>query len=56
VDPATARKIKNVGEGDAVYVVAGGRDGYVGRDGRIPEGEENARGPGFSGSPGTPRS
>jgi quercetin dioxygenase-like cupin family protein len=54
VDPATVRRIKNVGEGDAVYVVAGGRDGYVGRDGRIPEGEENARGPGFSGPPGAP--
>ena len=56
VDPATVRKIKNVGEGDAVYVVAGGRDGYVGRDGRIPEGEENSRGPGFSGPPGAPPS
>jgi quercetin dioxygenase-like cupin family protein len=52
VDPATVRRIKNVGEGDDV--VAGGRDGYVGRDGRIPEGEENARGPGFSGPPGAP--
>jgi quercetin dioxygenase-like cupin family protein len=56
VDPATLRKIKNVGEGDAVYVVAGGRDGYVGRDGRTPEGEENARGSGFSGPPGAPGS
>ena len=25
---------------DAVYVIAGGKDGYVGRDGQLPEGEE----------------
>jgi hypothetical protein len=52
VDPATVRKTKNVGEDDAVYVVVGGKDGYVGRDGRVPEGEESPRGPGFSGLPG----
>jgi quercetin dioxygenase-like cupin family protein len=52
VDPATVRKTKNVGEDDAVYVVVGGKDGYVGRDGRVPEGEESPRGPGFSGPPG----
>jgi predicted methyltransferase MtxX (methanogen marker protein 4) len=40
VDAPTARKIRNAGEEDAVYLVAGGRDGYVGRDGRVPEGEE----------------
>jgi uncharacterized cupin superfamily protein len=39
VDAATLRKIRNVGEEDAVYVIAGGKDGYVGRDGRLPEGE-----------------
>jgi uncharacterized cupin superfamily protein len=39
VDAATVRKIKNVGEGPAVYLVTGGKDGYVGRDGRQPEGE-----------------
>jgi len=39
VDPATVRKVKNVGADDAVYVVVGGKDGYVGRDGRLPEGE-----------------
>jgi mannose-6-phosphate isomerase-like protein (cupin superfamily) len=37
VDAATPRKIRNVGDEDAVYVVAGGKDGYVGRDGRAPE-------------------
>jgi uncharacterized RmlC-like cupin family protein len=39
VDAATLRQMRNVGEGDAIYVVAGGKDGYVGRDGRMPEGE-----------------
>lgn len=40
VDAPTVRQIRNVGDGDAVYVVAGGKDGYIGRDGRQPEGEE----------------
>jgi mannose-6-phosphate isomerase-like protein (cupin superfamily) len=40
VDAATPRKIRNRGDADAVYVIAGGKDGYVGRDGRVPEGEE----------------
>ena len=39
VDAATVRKIKNVGDEPAVYLVAGGKDGYVGRDGRLPDGE-----------------
>jgi quercetin dioxygenase-like cupin family protein len=52
VDAATVRKIKNVGETDAVYVVAGGKDGYVGRDGRVPDDETSPRGPGFSGPAG----
>ncbi len=39
VDAATVRKIKNVGDEPAVYLIAGGKDGYVGRDGRLPEGE-----------------
>ncbi len=34
VDASTVRSVKNVGEGDAVYVIAGGKGGYVGRDGR----------------------
>jgi mannose-6-phosphate isomerase-like protein (cupin superfamily) len=46
VDAPTVRKIRNVGEDDAVFVVAGGKDGYVGRDGRLPPGEESAFGPG----------
>lgn len=40
VDAATLRKIKNPGSEDAVYLIAGGKDGYIGRDGRMPEGEE----------------
>ena len=39
VDAATVRKIKNVGHEPAVYLVTGGKDGYVGRDGRLPEDE-----------------
>ena len=34
VDPATHRGMQNVGPGDAIVVVMGGRDGYVGRDGQ----------------------
>jgi quercetin dioxygenase-like cupin family protein len=40
VDAATVRKVSNRGEQDAVYLIAGGKDGYVGRDGRVPPGEE----------------
>ena len=40
VDAATVRKIRNVGDAEAVYLCAGGKDGYIGRDGRVPEGEE----------------
>jgi mannose-6-phosphate isomerase-like protein (cupin superfamily) len=40
VDAATVRKVRNIGDVDAVYLCAGGKDGYVGRDGRVPEGEE----------------
>jgi quercetin dioxygenase-like cupin family protein len=40
VDAATVRKMRNVGDVDAVYLCAGGKDGYVGRDGRVPPGEE----------------
>jgi quercetin dioxygenase-like cupin family protein len=40
VDAATPRKISNPGDTDAVYLIAGGKDGYIGRDGRVPEGEE----------------
>jgi quercetin dioxygenase-like cupin family protein len=52
VDAPTVRKIKNVSDEDAVYVIAGGKDGYVGRDGRLPEGEERVAPP--HGPPGAP--
>ena len=40
VDPSTVRKIRNVGDGDAIYVIVGGDGGYVGRDGRVPDEDE----------------
>jgi mannose-6-phosphate isomerase-like protein (cupin superfamily) len=45
VDAATVRSVHNVGEGDAIYLCTGGKDGYVGRDGRMPEGEQRVSGP-----------
>lgn len=45
VDAQTLRKIRNVGNGDAIYLCAGGKDGYVGRDGRMPDGEQRLSGP-----------
>ncbi|MGH2952206.1 MAG: cupin domain-containing protein [Solirubrobacterales bacterium] len=42
VDAATVRQIRNHGPEDAVYVIVGAAGGYVGRDGKQPEGE-NAR-------------
>jgi len=45
VDAATVRGLRNLSDSeDAVLVVVGGKDGYVGRDGRLPEGEEDPRG------------
>lgn len=39
VAAATHRKTRNVSGADTVYVVVGAQGGYVGRDGRRPEGE-----------------
>jgi uncharacterized RmlC-like cupin family protein len=40
VDAPTPRKLRNLSETEeAVYVVVGGKDGYVGRDGKLAEGE-----------------
>lgn len=40
VDAATHRKVKNLSDSEeAVYVVVGGKGGYVGRDGKLAEGE-----------------
>ena len=40
VDAPTHRKVHNLSDSeDAVYVVVGGKDGYVGRDGNLAPGE-----------------
>jgi quercetin dioxygenase-like cupin family protein len=40
VDAPTSRKVRNLSDSEeAVYVVVGGKDGYVGRDGKLAEGE-----------------
>lgn len=43
VDAPVPRKLRNVGDEDATYMIVGGKDGYVGRDGRRPEGEQRVR-------------
>jgi quercetin dioxygenase-like cupin family protein len=38
VDARTVRRVRNLSDSeDAIYVCAGGKDGYVGRDGRRPD-------------------
>ena len=40
VDAPTPRRLRNLSDSEeAVYVVVGGKDGYVGRDGHLAEGE-----------------
>lgn len=40
VDAPTPRRVRNLSDSEeAVYLVTGGKDGYVGRDGRLAEGE-----------------
>ena len=51
VDPTTVRRVRNAGSGDATYFIVGAKDGYVGRDGKLPDGEEITR-PGQGGSGG----
>jgi mannose-6-phosphate isomerase-like protein (cupin superfamily) len=46
VDAQTHRGMRNVGEGEAIVLVAGGKDGYVGRDGRAVEGGAEGSPPG----------
>jgi len=42
VDAPTPRKIRNLSDSeDAVYVVVGGKDGYVGRDGKLAAAESH---------------
>jgi hypothetical protein len=45
VDASTLRKVRNVGEGDATFICIGGKDGYIGRDGRMADGEQRVSGP-----------
>ena len=40
VDASTHRAMKNLGDSDAVLVIVGAKGGYVGRDGREPEGDD----------------
>ena len=49
VDAARVRKVRCVSDEPALYLVAGGKDGYVGRDGRLAEGETSRFG--ASGAP-----
>jgi mannose-6-phosphate isomerase-like protein (cupin superfamily) len=42
VDASTVRRLRNLGDEEAVYICAGGADGYVGRDG-VTVGGENPR-------------
>jgi uncharacterized cupin superfamily protein len=49
VSASTRRGLRNAGQTDAIVVVAGGKDGYVGRDGR-PAGDQGSA----SGPPGAP--
>jgi mannose-6-phosphate isomerase-like protein (cupin superfamily) len=46
VDAATHRGLSNVGAGEAVVLVAGGKDGYVGRDGQAVGGDPHGGPPG----------
>jgi mannose-6-phosphate isomerase-like protein (cupin superfamily) len=43
VDASTVRGVRNPTDGESVYVIVGGKDGYVGRDGKTAEGSEITR-------------
>ena len=45
VAPHVHRGVRNAGEGDAIVLVAGGKDGYVGRDGHAVGGDSRRGGP-----------
>lgn len=41
VDAATIRGLRNLSDTeDAVFIAVGGKGGYIGRDGKLPEGED----------------
>jgi uncharacterized cupin superfamily protein len=51
VDAKTHRGMRNTSDGDAIVLVAGGKDGYVGRDGQPVGGDpRRAEGPPGAGS------
>jgi mannose-6-phosphate isomerase-like protein (cupin superfamily) len=43
VDAHTRRRMGNAGDEDLIVFIAGGKDGYVGRDGQAPPGESRDR-------------
>lgn len=43
VDASTVRRLRNRGPDDAVVLVTGGKDGYVGRDGQLSLDDEQER-------------
>ena len=43
VSAATHRRFVNPGDEDAVYVIVGAKDGYVGRDAHAPDGDARVR-------------
>jgi len=43
VDAPVHRKVRNKGDVEAVYVVVGAKDGYVGRDGQAPPGDQRVK-------------
>ncbi len=45
VKAATVRSMRNAGGGDATYLCVGAKDGYVGRDAHLAEGESRTGGP-----------
>ena len=42
VDAPVVRSLRNHGPDDAVYVIIGAAEGYVGRDGLLPEGDDGS--------------
>jgi len=40
IDPATPRRIRNVGDGDLIYVAVGAKGGYIDGDGHLLPSEE----------------
>ncbi|MGI8713261.1 MAG: cupin domain-containing protein [Solirubrobacteraceae bacterium] len=48
VDAATHRGMRNAGQDDAIVVVAGGKSGYVGRDGQAVDDKPRGGPPGAS--------